>query len=78
MYKTALAVALPANQNDNPFKALVESTANTAALVFDFMYGTPERCKITYIFAIGMSLLGLGMESSQAVASMQDCPVASL
>jgi len=76
MSKTAFAVAIPAN--NHPFKALVDSTLNMSELVFDFMYGTPERARFTYAFAIGLSLLGLGMDHAQTMASLRDCPVTSL
>jgi len=78
MYKSAIAVAVTADSSDKPFRALAESAVNISALVFEFMYGTSERCKITYIFAIGLCLLGLGLEHAQNMASLQDCPVTSL
>ena len=77
MYKTAIAIAIPADTYQNPFKALVDSVVNLSTLVFDFMYGTRERCNLTFYFAIGLTLLGFAMESSQAMASM-NCPVTSL
>ncbi len=71
MYPSSVAVAIKPTHNENPFKALVESARNLGVLVFDFMYGTPERSKMTYAFAISLSLMGFAIESSQTYASMQ-------
>lgn len=59
--------------HDNAFALAFASATNTSRLLADFMYGTPERVKMTYIFAIGLAVLG-GMLSSAAQAS-QFCSI---
>lgn len=82
MYSSSVAVAIKPTDHQNPFKALVESARNLGVLVFDFMYGTPERSKMTYAFAISLSLMGFAIESSQTYASMhnalQECSASAL
>ena len=78
MHNQAVAVAIRVHQNTNPFKALVESTANIGSLVFDFMYGTPERCKMTYAFAIGFTILGFALQATEAAAIANNCSITSL
>jgi hypothetical protein len=46
-----------------PGNAAVESALNTAKLVYDFMYGTPERSRYTMIFCLGMIAVGLAMDA---------------
>jgi hypothetical protein len=36
---------------------------NTAKLVQDFMYGTPERARYTTAFGIGVVVLGMALQS---------------
>lgn len=71
MSKVIAAVAI----QENPFKAAVESAANFFHLVIDFMYGTPERTRITYMFAIGLGILGVAMSTGETVAALQACPI---
>ena len=77
MTKVAIAVAIPAKGHKNPFKALVKSTADLGLLVFDFMYGSKERCNLTFYFALGLLLLGFAIDSTQALANMQNCSTAT-
>ena len=78
MRNAAMAVAIPANQDMNPFKALADSVNNVGMLVFDFMYGSAERCQITYVFAIAMCILGFAMEAGQEAVAMSNCSVTSI
>lgn len=55
MYRQPQAIAITAT---NPFSAAAKSFKNMLALTADFMYGTPERVRITYAFAFGLALLG--------------------
>jgi hypothetical protein len=68
------AIAVVAIQ-ENPYKAAVESAANFFHLVIDFMYGTPERSRFTYMFAIGLGILGVALSASEGVAALQACPI---
>ncbi|MBY0407033.1 MAG: hypothetical protein K2Q01_05025 [Rickettsiales bacterium] len=54
----AIAIA-----KEDSLKAAIESAVNTAKLVQDFMYGTPERARYTTAFALGVVGLGMFMQS---------------
>jgi len=78
MRNAAVAVAIPSHQDVNPFRALAGSVQNLGMLVYDFMYGSAERCQITYVFAIAMCVLGLAMEAAQDAVAMSHCSVTSI
>ncbi len=42
----------------NPFVAALSSMKNMTYLLVDFMYGTPERVKVTLVFALALAALG--------------------
>ncbi|MGE0754220.1 MAG: hypothetical protein AB7L92_03570 [Alphaproteobacteria bacterium] len=58
MYRQPKAIAIKYN---NPLSAAAISFKNMALLLADFMYGTPERVRMTYIFACALALLGATM-----------------
>jgi|GEM_PF-5760934 len=68
------AIAVVAIQ-ENPFKAALSSAANFSELVIDFMYGTPERTRFTYMFACGLGILGVALSAGESVAALQACPI---
>ena len=45
-------------QQHHPFLLAARSAQNAFHLLIDFMYGTPERTKGTFLFALGLALLG--------------------
>jgi hypothetical protein len=51
------AIAIAATQK-NPFQAAFTSASNALHLMLDFMYGTPERVRFTYMFAFALAMLG--------------------
>lgn len=50
-----VAIAL---KYQHPFAAAAESANNTLQLVLNFMYGTPERVRITMAFSLALAALG--------------------
>ena len=68
----AKAIALAVTQ-PNPLREALESGYNCLYLIGDLMYGTPERTRLTYIFAAALFLLGLSMDAS-AANTAQVCP----
>lgn len=71
MSKAVAAVAI----QENPFRAAALSAANFSVLVIDFMYGTPERSRLTYMFAIGLGILGFALGAGENIAALQACPI---
>lgn len=61
------AIAIKHNQ---PFSLALASAKNTFFAVIDFMYGTPERTNVTFLFALGLALMGGVMFND---ASQQVC-----
>ena len=53
---------------DNPFSLALDSAGNFIQAVFDFMYGTPARSRVTFLFAAGLMCLGLVMKQSGLIA----------
>ena len=68
------AIALTVYQQQNPFKAALDSAENAVKLVADFMYGTPKRAEYTTYFAIALFSAGMAM-SAVSKAVLQSCPV---
>jgi hypothetical protein len=60
------AVAIAATQT-NPFKAAMESARNCGQWVVNFMYGTPDRVRITYAFACALLVLAYSITGSAPV-----------
>lgn len=56
-----------------PGHAAMESALNTAQLVYDFMYGTPERTRLTMIFSLGLLVVGLAMDASRTATYFAYC-----
>ncbi|MDX1974939.1 MAG: hypothetical protein SFT92_04620 [Rickettsiales bacterium] len=54
-----------------PLKQAFLSAHNSLLAIADFMYGTPERAKVTYMFAF--SLLLLSMVISHEASALQAC-----
>lgn len=69
MRKKAKAIAIV-----HPFHAALESAQNSANFILDFMYGTPERTRMTVIFACALAVLGFILQSTDAGASSV-CPI---
>lgn len=55
--------AIAITQQDS-LKAAIDSAVNTAKLINDFMYGTPERAKLTTLFALGVAAVGAFLQSA--------------
>ncbi|NBO18492.1 MAG: hypothetical protein EBV03_04550 [Proteobacteria bacterium] len=66
----AKAVAIA---QQTPGGAAIESALNTARLVYDFMYGTPERSRYTMIFCLGMIAVGLALDASRTATYFAYC-----
>lgn len=67
------AIALAAPRPD-AISMTIESLSNSAVALIDFMYGTPERTRATYGFAL--LLLGIAaVISAQSAQAMAVCPV---
>lgn len=49
------AIAIKHNQ---PFSLALVSAKNAFFAIVNFMYGTPERTNVTFLFALGMALIG--------------------
>lgn len=43
---------------EDSVKVAIDSAINSAKALADFMYGTPERSRMTVVFALGMVALG--------------------
>jgi len=76
--RKSLALAVTVDTYQSPFRALAESAFNLSTLIIDFMYGTPERCRFTFMFAVGLGILGLGIGAMHDSPMMQGCPVSTL
>ena len=50
---TAIAV-----KRENAFSAAADSARNACLFMVEFMYGTPERTRVTMLFALGLAFLG--------------------
>ncbi len=77
MKKSAVAIAITADYaqyQESPFAALLDSAKNLGSLAFHFMYGTPENSRLTYIFAIALTLFGIGLDHAQHASLLQACP----
>lgn len=61
MFK-AKALAIQ-NQSFGP---AAKSAVNTIHKIIDFMYGTEERVKVTYVFSLALIVLGMFMNNSNA------------
>jgi hypothetical protein len=60
------AVAIAVTQN-NPFKVALESAKNCGLWLTNFMYGTPDRVRITYAFAFALLALAYSITGSAPV-----------
>jgi hypothetical protein len=51
------------------FRAALDSAKETFQLIADFMYGTPQRTRLTLAFAAALALLGcaLGINDAHAL-----------
>jgi hypothetical protein len=59
---------------EHPFQAAVDSLRNALELIVDFMYGTPERARITVTFACMLAVLGFILQAtSDPVLTV--CPI---
>lgn len=54
------AIAIATIQT-NPFKAAISSAKSCFALFVHFMYGSEDRVRITYAFALALLVLGYSM-----------------
>lgn len=62
----AIAIAMP---QESFFHAALASIKNSAWLVLEFMYGTPERTRFTLAFAFALTVLGMAMSTADVAAS---------
>jgi hypothetical protein len=67
MKPRARAIAIAAVQ-ENPFSFAFSSAKNCLSFLADFMYGTPQRVCLTYLFAIGLAALGYLLQTADANA----------
>ena len=65
--RKAKAIAIAIEQN--PFTLAIASFTDTVRLVVDFMYGTPDRTRLTCLFALGLAILGGMLDASAAATS---------
>jgi len=71
----AIAIAL---QQDNALTSATQSIVNFLRLIVDYMYGTPERAKYTYAFAIGLMILSCVLQLTNVNACSHDTLVSPL
>ncbi len=64
--KKPRAIAISLTQH--PLHAALRSAKNCFALAVDFMYGTPERARLTFWFAVALAALGCAMSVHDAHA----------
>lgn len=58
--------------HQDSLKAAIDSAVNSAKLVTDFMYGTPERTRMTALFSVGLFALATFMSSAH-IALLSYC-----
>ncbi len=58
--------AVAITQQDS-VKAAIDSAVNSVKAVNDFMYGTPERARMTSFFALGLAALGAFLQASHSL-----------
>ena len=61
------AIAIAAIQ-PNAFDLMLDSARNTASLVTDFLYGTPQRVNRTFALALLLAVAGSFLSSSTVQA----------
>jgi hypothetical protein len=67
------AIAIAAVSEES-FKPAFASAKNFMWFLADFMYGTPARVKMTYMFAFALMMLGFMMDAQNAHA-LASCPI---
>lgn len=72
--KKAKAIAITQDEARNhPLSAALHSAQNLSAVILDFMYGTKERTRFTFLFAVSLVAYGILLDKAAHAATV--CPV---
>ncbi len=59
---------------EQSFAPAIRSFRHSGSKLLDFMYGTPDRVKLTMAFAFALLIMGMSI-AQQATGALAACPV---